>query len=260
MDFHVVIPARYDSTRLPKKALLDIGGKPMIHHVYERAVESGAVSVVIATDDERIEEVAKKFGAKVCMTASTHRSGTDRVAEAVAAMEYDEEDIIVSLQADEPLLPSKVITDLAYDLAEHDHAKVATMASKITDPKDLLDQGVVKVVLNYRNFAIYFSRAPIPWDRDHFGDVIDEKKAADALKAHANMYHRHIGLYAFRADFLQAYTEWAASPVEKMELLEQLRILWRGYKIHVGITTQEVPPGVDTQADLDRVRNILSKK
>ena len=257
MDFHIVIPARFASTRLPGKVLLDIAGKPMLQHVYERAREAGADSVVIATDDDRVAAAAKKFGAKVCMTAPEHRSGTDRLAEAAVALDFDEDDIVVGLQADEPLIPPQVITDLARDLADHDHAKVATMATKITDPDDLINPSVVKVALNQRSFAMYFSRAPIPWDREHFSDLSNKEMLKEALISHDNMYYRHIGLYAFRAGFLDTYTNWAASPTEKTESLEQLRILWNGYKIHVGITTLQVPPGVDTQADLESIKSLF---
>ncbi len=255
MDFRIIIPARYDSTRLPGKVLLDIAGMPMIQHVYERSVATGADSVVIATDDDRIAAAAEKFGAPVCMTESDHQSGTERLAEAVIALDYDKEDVVVSVQADEPLIPPQLIKDLATDLLAHDHAKVATMAAKITNPQDLMDPHVVKVVLNHRSFAVYFSRAPIPWDREHFSQPADDKMLQAALTAHANTYYRHIGLYAFRADFLETYANWTASPLEEIESLEQLRVLWHGYKIHVGVTELEVPSGVDTQADLDVIRS-----
>lgn len=254
MDFHVIIPARLDSTRLPEKVLLDIAGKPMIQHVYERAKESGAMSVVIATDNEKIAEIAEDFGADVCMTASTHQSGTERLSEAVANLGFDEEDMIVGLQADEPLMPPKLIMQLAENLSEHDHVKVATLATKLKDPKELFNPHCVKVVLNHRHYAMTFSRAPMPWDRDRFGsikqDEIDQLKLADC-------YFRHIGMYAYRAGFLETYANWPACTIEKIESLEQLRILWNGYKIHVGITDVIIPAGVDTQADLERVRQVI---
>lgn len=251
MDFHVIIPARLTSTRLPGKVLLDIAGKPMIQHVHERAKESGAAHVVIATDDEKIAQIAEDFGAHVCMTANTHQSGTERLAEAVANLGFDEDDIIVGLQADEPFMPPKLIMQLADNLSEHDHVKVATLATKLKIAVDLFNPNIVKVILNHRNYAITFSRAPMPWDRDRFGsikpDEIDQLKLADG-------YLRHIGLYAFRAGFLETYANWPSCTLEKIESLEQLRILWNGFKIHVGITDIAVPAGVDTQADLDRVR------
>lgn len=251
MDFNVIIPARLTSTRLPGKVLLDIAGKPMIQHAYERAKESGALNVVIATDDEKIAEIAEDFGAEVCMTASTHQSGTERLSEAVVKLGFDEDDIIVGLQADEPLMPPQLIMQLAQNLEEHDHVKVATLAAKLKNTADLLNPNVVKVVLNHRHYAMHFSRAPIPWDRDQFQDIrhidIEKTKLADG-------YCRHIGIYAYRAGFLETYANWSACAIEKLESLEQLRILWNGFKIHVGMTDTPIPAGVDTQADLDRVR------
>ena len=250
-DFHVIIPARLQSTRLPSKVLLDIKGKPMLQHVYERAIASHATSVVIATDDEKVATAAEAFGAEICMTQSTHQSGTERIAEAVATLGYDETDIIVCLQADEPQMPASLITQVAQNLEEHDHVKVATLAKKITNAEELFNPNVVKVVMNYRHYAIHFSRAPIPWDRDQFAEIqsIDIR----ALKL-ADAYYRHIGLYAYRAAFLETYMGLSSSLNEKLESLEQLRILWNGFKIHVGITEANVPVGVDTQGDLDRVR------
>jgi len=251
MDFHVIIPARLDSTRLPGKVLLDIAGKPMIQHVYERAKASGASHVVIATDDEKIAQISEDFGADVCMTESSHQSGTERLSEAVANLGFEEDDIIVGLQADEPLMSPKLITQLAQNLFDHDHVKVATLAAKLKSAEDLFNPNVVKVVLNHRNFAMLFSRAPMPWERDRFGSIkhpeIEKLKLADG-------YYRHIGMYAYRAGFLETYANWPACTLEKLESLEQLRILWNGFKIHVGITDVVVPAGVDTQADLERVR------
>lgn len=255
MEFRVIIPARYDSPQLPGKVLQDLGGKPMLQHVYERALESGADSVVIATDDERIEQAAQEFGAEVCMTTAAHESGLARLSEAVTALDYDEDDIVVALQASQPLIPPSVITTLAEDLEAHDHAKVATMAAKLSDAKDLLNPNIVKVVLNHRHFAIYFSRAPIPWDRAQFDSLSDKKILNATLSSDPAVYHRHIGIYAFRAGFLDTYAAWDPSPLEKVESLEQLRILWHGYKIHVGITSLQVPHGVNTQSDLDYIRS-----
>lgn len=255
MDFQVIIPARLQSTRLPKKVLLDIVGKPMLQHVYEHALESGAQRVVIATDDEKVASVAGTFNAEVCMTESTHQSGTERIAEAVANLACDEDDIIVCLQADEPMMPPALITQLAENLSEHDHAKVATFATKLTSADDLFNPNIVKVVLNYRNYAMNFSRAPIPWDRDQFGNM----KLWDIAKLTlADAYYRHIGIYGYRAGFLETYSSWPACLSERLESLEQLRILWNGHKIHVGVTDLVISLGVDTQADLDRVRSQLS--
>lgn len=253
-DFHVIIPARLNSTRLPGKVLLDIAGKPMVQHVYERAVESGAMRVVIATDDEKIASVAEKFGAEVCMTQSSHQSGTERLSEAVATLAYDENEIIVCLQADEPQMPPALIAELAQDLENYDHVKVSTFAKKLTSAEELFNSNIVKVILNYRNYAMNFSRAPIPWDRDQFNSwqSVDIKnlKLADA-------YYRHIGIYAYRAGFLEIYAGSAPCLNERVESLEQLRILWNGYKIHVCITGVDIPGGVDTEADLDRVRSLF---
>jgi len=251
MDFHVIIPARLNSTRLPEKVLLDIAGKPMIQHVYERASESGAAQVVIATDNEKIAQIAENFGAKVCMTASTHQSGTERLAEAAAALDFDEEDIVVGLQADEPMMPPKLILQLAEMLSEHDHVKMATLATKLKNADDLFNPNMVKVVLNHRNYAMLFSRAPIPWERDRFAAI--NKNELDQFKL-ADCYFRHIGLYAYRAGFLETYASWPACALEKIESLEQLRVLWNGFKIYVGLTDVVVPVGVDTPADMERVR------
>ena len=254
MHFNVIIPARFDSTRLPGKVLLDIAGKPMLQHVYERAKESGASQVVIATVDDRVAQVAEDFGASVCMTSDAHQSGTERLAETVASLGYDEDEIVVCLQADEPLMPPALILQLAQNLDEHDHVKVATLATKLTHAEELFNPNVVKVILNYRNYAIHFSRAPIPWDRNQFQDLksvdITTLKLADA-------YYRHIGMYAYRAEFLEMYANWSSCLNERLESLEQLRILWNGYKIHVGMTNVVIPAGVDTQADLERVRQLL---
>lgn len=251
MDFTVIIPARLNSSRLPGKVLMDIKGKSMLQHVYENAVQSGAQSIVVATEDDSIAKVAADFGATVCMTSDTPISGTERIAEAVATLALDENDIVVCLQADEPFVPPKLIFQLASNLAEHDHVKTATLATKITKIEELFDPNIVKVVLNHRHYAMYFSRAPIPWDREQFPDLksLDLKK----LKL-SDAYFRHIGMYAYRAGFLETYANWSPCPIEKIEMLEQLRILWNGYKMHVGITDIVVPAGVDTLADMDRVR------
>jgi 3-deoxy-manno-octulosonate cytidylyltransferase (CMP-KDO synthetase) len=255
MGFHVIIPARLNSTRLPGKVLLDIAGKPMIQHAYERAMESGAEHVVIATDDEKVADVAENFGAHVCMTGDSHQSGTERLAEAAASLGYEDDEIIVCLQADEPMMPPALIRQLAVNLEEHDHVKVATLATKLKSAEELLNPNIVKVVLNYRNYAMYFSRAPIPWDRDQFSPI--QSIHPEKLQL-LDAYYRHIGMYAYRAGFLETYTNWPSSLNERLESLEQLRILWNGYKIHVGITDVSIPVGVDTQADLDRVNQLLS--
>jgi 3-deoxy-manno-octulosonate cytidylyltransferase (CMP-KDO synthetase) len=253
MDFRVVIPARYDSVRLPGKALLDIAGKPMIQHVYERAVDSGADSVVIATDDHRIAEAAEQFNAPVCMTGEEHKTGTDRVAEACSALEYDNDEIVVCLQCDEPMIPPNAIKQLAEDLHEHDNVKIATVCEPIESAEELFNPNVVKVVMNHRNYAIYFSRAPIPWQRG----VFDNKQSDIEL---GPGYFRHVGLYAYRVGFLNDYIDWSDAPIENVERLEQLRILWHGGRIHMFVSKHRMPIGVDTQIDLERVRHSFKKK
>jgi len=254
MEFRVIIPARYESTRLPGKPLLDLAGKPMIQHVYERCVDSGAESVVIATDDSRIEEAAKKFGAQVCLTSEEHLTGTDRIAEAANAFEYDDDDIVISVQCDEPLIPATSIRQLAEDLEEHDNVKVASLCERIEDVNELFNPNVVKVVLNHRNYAIYFSRAAIPWERESFNQE-------DRSKIQLNGSHfRHIGIYAYRVGFLRDYVDWTDCALEGLEALEQLRILWHGGRIHMCISKKQIPPGIDTEEDLETVRAFLKKK
>lgn len=249
MEFRVIIPARYASTRLPGKVLLDIGGKPMLQHVYERAVESGADSVVIATDDAKVSKVAKSFGAKVCLTSVEHQSGTERIAEAALALDYSPEEIVVNVQGDQPFILPQAIRQVAEDLEKHDNVKVNSICERITRGEDLFDPSIVKVVLNWRNYAMYFSRAPIPWDIERFKDR-DKPSAND-------MHYRHIGLYAYRVSFLQEYIEWPASPLEKIESLEQLRILWNGVRMHMVITKDRIPPEVNTPEDLKKITEYL---
>lgn len=252
--FRIIIPVRYDSVRLPGKALLDIAGKPMIQHVYERAAASGAESVVIATDNERIQKVAEDFGATVCMTSPEHQSGSERLAEAIVALGYPDDDVVVNVQGDEPLIPSGIIKQVAQDLLDHDNIKVATLCEPIKDAADIFNPHIVKVVMNRRGYALYFSRAPIPWIRDHFplqGDASFNNEAPE--------HFRHIGIYAYRVGFLQEYVAWEACPLEKMEALEQLRVLWHGGRIHVAIAKEKSPLGVDTEEDLEKVRKIIGK-
>jgi 3-deoxy-manno-octulosonate cytidylyltransferase (CMP-KDO synthetase) len=243
-SFKVVIPARYGSTRLPGKPLLPLAGRPMLQHVYERAMQSGADEVVIATDDRRIESAAGNFGAVACMTATTHASGTERIAEVAAQSGWADDCIVVNLQGDEPLMPPALISQVATGLAQHGDAVVATLACPLADRQEWQDPNVVKAVLDRDGYALYFSRAPVPFDRD--GD-------ADAGQTAL----RHLGLYAYRVDFLQAYGTLEPSPLERIEKLEQLRVLWHGMRIHVGIAQQRPGPGVDTQADLERVAALL---
>lgn len=252
MGFVIVIPARYGATRLVGKPLREIAGKPLIQHVFERAAKCGAEHVVVATDDERIHQIAENFGAEVCMTSSRHRSGTDRLAEVARLKEYGDDQIIVNLQGDEPLMPPAVLKQVAEDLAEHNDASVATLCAHIKDAGELFDPHAVKVVMDRAGYALYFSRAPIPWDRETFGI------AAKSLSETVNHY-RHIGVYAYRAGFLRDYSTWPVCGVEAAESLEQLRVLWHGHRIHVAEAVAEVPPGVDTEEDLRRVQRTLSR-
>ncbi|MEQ6342313.1 MAG: 3-deoxy-manno-octulosonate cytidylyltransferase [Gammaproteobacteria bacterium] len=248
--FRVIIPARHASTRLPGKPLLEIGGKPMIQHVYERALESGAAEVVVATDDERIRSVALGFGAHVCMTAAHHPSGTDRLAEVARLMGYAGDQIIVNLQGDEPLMPPALIRQVAENLQAHSQASIATLCERIKTAGELFDPHLVKVVMDQQNYALYFSRAAIPWDRDAFTATTGELPARSE-------HYRHIGLYAYHAAFLQDYVQWPPCVLEQTESLEQLRALWQGRKIHVAEALAPPGIGVDTGEDLLRVRRVL---
>lgn len=244
MDFTVVIPARYASTRLPGKPLLDILGKPMIQRVWEQARQSAAAMVVIATDDARIEKVAREFGAEVCLTSAAHPSGTDRLQEVAQKLELAPEQIVVNVQGDEPLIPPDVINQVAGNLATHTDNGVATLAEPIHSADDFLNPNIVKLVADQNGRAMYFSRAPIAWPRDHFQQ--DRQTLPEGYQP-----RRHIGIYAYRVAQLQAFVGWPVAPIEKLESLEQLRFLWHSVGIHVADACQAVPGGVDTQADLD---------
>ena len=248
--FTVVIPARFSSSRLPGKPLADIAGKPMIQHVYERACASNARQVIIATDDERIVKVAEAFGAEVCMTRADHPSGTDRLQEVVGIYGMSEDDIIVNVQGDEPLIPVAVINQVAENLQKASEAGAATLAHKLTDLEDAFNPNAVKVVADAAGYALYFSRASIPWGRDEFSKTPKQLPEALALR-------RHIGIYAYRVGLLNQYVHWGISPLEQVESLEQLRLLWNGYRIHVADAVEIPPHGVDTPEDLEAVRRIL---
>lgn len=248
--FKVVIPARYGSSRLPGKPLLEIAGKPMVLHVCDRAKEAGAAQVVVATDDLRILEAVKAYGFDAVMTSSAHESGTERLAEVAELYQWDKEDIIVNLQGDEPLIPAEYITLVANSLAMQAEAGIATLAAEIADVEEVFNPNAVKVVLDKHNYALYFSRAAIPWDRDAFQDV-----RVATVREHA--YLRHIGLYAYKVSFLQCYVQWDSSLLEKIEMLEQLRILWEGEKILVAKVAVTPEAGVDTEEDLLRVEQKL---
>ncbi|GAB6043836.1 3-deoxy-manno-octulosonate cytidylyltransferase [Endothiovibrio diazotrophicus] len=251
LRFKVVIPARYGSSRLPGKPLAPIAGRPMIEHVHRRALESGAEEVWIATDDERIGEAARCFGARVCMTSAEHRSGTDRIGEVAAMRGWGEEEIVVNLQGDEPLMPPTLLRQAAAGLSDHPQAVVATLAARIHTTAELFDPHVVKVVSDAAGFACYFSRAPIPWDRDAFAVTTEELPERSA-------HFRHIGLYAYRAGYLARYAELEPCPLEAMESLEQLRVLWHGDSIYVAEAAELPGPGVDTAADLERIAALVA--
>lgn len=252
MNFKIVIPARFASTRLPGKPLLSIAGKPMIQHVFQRAQQSGAEEIVIATDDQRIADVASGFGAEVCMTSASHSSGTERIAEVVAKNEWDPQTIVVNLQGDEPGMPASLITQVARDMDSHPDAQVTTLSAPITERDRLFDPHVVKVVTNEAGYALYFSRAPIPWHRDEF--LHEDRPLPTGVG-----FSRHIGLYAYRAGFLQKYVNWPPVPLEKAESLEQLRVLAHGDLIHVSEAHEEPGHGVDTMDDLQRVEAELRR-
>ena len=248
--FTVVIPARYASTRLPGKPLQDICGKPMIQHVWEQARKSSAQRVVVATDDARIVEACKGFGAEVVLTRVDHNSGTDRLAEVASALGLATDAIVVNVQGDEPLIPPAVIDQVAANLAAHPEAAIATLAEPIDDVAALFNPNVVKVVTDKNGLALTFSRAPLAWARDAFA-VSREQLPAGVP------YRRHIGIYAYRAGFLHNFVAWGPCWLEDTECLEQLRALYHGERIHVADALEAPQAGVDTQEDLERVRRLL---
>jgi 3-deoxy-manno-octulosonate cytidylyltransferase (CMP-KDO synthetase) len=248
--FKVVIPARHASTRLHGKPLLNIAGKSMIAHVCERANQAGAKEVVVATDDTRIFDTVTELGIKAVMTHTNHQSGTERIAEAAALCGWADDDIIVNLQGDEPLIPPDYIREVAFALAGQSQAGIATLAAKILDSEEIFNANAVKVVLDKHNYALYFSRAPIPWERASFS-------TAGAKPIGDQPYLRHIGMYAYTVAFLNRYCSWQASPLESIESLEQLRILWHGDKVLVKVVDKTPEAGVDTHEDLLRVERVL---
>ncbi|MCB1890199.1 MAG: 3-deoxy-manno-octulosonate cytidylyltransferase [Rhodocyclaceae bacterium] len=245
--FRVVIPARFASTRLPGKPLADIGGQPMVVRVLERAREAGADEVWVATDHEAVARAVTDFGGQALMTRADHPSGTDRIAEVAAARGWADEDIVVNVQGDEPLIAPELIRTVASALATDAEASIATAAHAIDDPAEVFNPNVVKVVCDHAGRAMYFSRATIPWARDAF--------AAGQGTVPAGLdIQRHVGIYAYRCSFLRCYSGLAEAPVERWECLEQLRAMWHGYRIHVARIDTAPPAGVDTPADLERVR------
>lgn len=249
MSFTVVIPARYASTRLPGKPLLDIAGKPMLQRVYEQAEKSEASRIIIATDDSRIADVAEGFGAEVCMTSADHPSGTDRLQEVAQQLGFYADDIIVNVQGDEPLIPPRLINQVAHNLAADPTAGISTLCEQVNDLQAVHNPNVVKVVMDVNGYALYFSRATIAWARDNFAQELNQIPPSPL--------YRHIGLYGYRVKMLNDFVRWAPAPIEQAEQLEQLRALWNGVRIHVAVADEAHPAGVDTQEDLDRVCRIV---
>jgi 3-deoxy-manno-octulosonate cytidylyltransferase (CMP-KDO synthetase) len=249
--FVVVIPARYASTRLPGKALLDIAGKPMVVHVADRARASGAAEVWVATDDERVLKAVAEHGHQCLMTAASHASGTDRIAEVAAARGWPDDCVVVNVQGDEPRIAPGLIREVAETLDRHVEASMSTACHAMHREVDLFDPNVVKVVLDARGDALYFSRATIPWARDAFAK--DRSRIPDGLPV-----YRHIGIYGYRCGFLRQYTRLEPPHIERFEALEQLRALWHGFRINVAITEQAPEAGVDTPEDLATVRRLFA--
>lgn len=244
-EFLVVIPARLGSTRLPRKPLADIGGKPMVIRVAERAQQSLAQSVVVATDSPEIQAACDEYRIECLLTSADHPTGTDRIAEVAQLLRLPADTLVVNVQGDEPLIPPELINQVAQTLANNSACAISTVAVPIVDAAEITNPNVVKVVLNRANEALYFSRATVPFVRDP-----DSKQAITHL--------RHLGIYAYRADFLEAYTRLEPAPPEQAEALEQLRALWNGYRIAVHTASEAPPAGVDTAEDLERVRRILA--
>lgn len=250
LEFKVAIPARYGSSRLPGKPLRLLAGKPMLYYVVSHALESGAQEVVIATDDERIAGVVEDFGARVCMTSPRHTSGSDRLAEAGTLLGWDDATVLVNLQGDEPMMPAVNIRQVAENLSRHTQASLTTLCVPIERWEEFNNPNVVKVVRNKENVALYFSRAPIPVERDDAsGDKFSIPRAC----------YRHIGLYAYRFGYLKTYAQTPPCMLETLERLEQLRALWQGHSIHVADALQLPGPGVDTLEDLATVEKLLTR-
>jgi 3-deoxy-manno-octulosonate cytidylyltransferase (CMP-KDO synthetase) len=250
--FHVVVPARYASTRLPGKPLADIAGKPMVVRVAERAAASGAGQVWVATDHEQVAEVVGRHGFQACMTSPDCASGTDRLAEVAARLGWPDDTVVVNVQGDEPLIDPALIRATAMLLHDRPGAAIATVCHPIAEPGEVTNPNVVKVVLDRDGHALYFSRAPIPWPRDAWA-------AGAAAIPDGLPVFRHVGLYAYRVGFLKAYPSLARPAIEAFESLEQLRALYHGFRIAVLVTEGAMAPGVDTEADLEAVRVLFGK-
>jgi len=252
MSFVVVIPARFESSRLPGKVLADINGKPMIQWVVEKAKLSGAKQVIVATDSDEVANVVTSFGGEVCKTRSDHQSGTERLAEVMELYNFDDDEVIVNVQGDEPFIPPENIAQVANNLANQNNAlqqaRMATLSIKISSVEEAFNPNAVKVLCDKNGYALYFSRASIPYDRNRFLNQ-------ETITEIGDFYLRHVGIYAYRASFIKDYVSWPASELEHVEALEQLRVLWHGEKIHVAVASSDVPvEGVDTPEDLERAR------
>jgi 3-deoxy-manno-octulosonate cytidylyltransferase (CMP-KDO synthetase) len=270
-DFHVVIPARHASTRLPGKPLLLIAGKPMVVRVAEQAAQSGAQQIWIATDHHAIANAVHEYGFKACLTKESHASGTDRIAEVVELQGWPDDTIVVNVQGDEPLIPPALIRSVAEHLNGHPECAIATACHPIHDETAMRNPNIVKTVLDKQGNALYFSRATIPYPRDAFNFSSSPEGRDDcpsslrgevrrgALPAGLPVL-RHIGIYAYRASFLRAYGQLAPAAIEQFEALEQLRALYHGYKIGVVIAEQAPPSGVDTEQDLHVARKIFESQ
>ena len=256
-SFVVVIPARYQSSRLPGKVLADINGKPMIQWVVEKAQLSGASKVIVATDNDEVARVVTGFGAEVCKTRDDHQSGTERLAEVMDKYQFSDDEIIVNVQGDEPFIPPENIAQVANNLANQQQssqlARMSTLAINIDSVDEAFNPNAVKVILDKDGYALYFSRATIPYDRERFLNA--DANTEENIRAIGDFYLRHVGIYAYRAGFIKDYVNWPTSELEQIEALEQLRVLYQGERIHVAVANSHVPvEGVDTPEDLAKAR------
>lgn len=261
-SFIVVIPARYESSRLPGKVLADIHGKPMIQWVVEKAKLSGAQQVIVATDNDEVAKVVHAFGGEVCKTRGDHQSGTERLAEVMGLYQFSDDEIIVNVQGDEPFIPPENIAQVAKNLANqkveqasfsNNIARMSTLAIKINTVEEAFNPNAVKVLTDKNGYALYFSRATIPYDRERF--LTSNANTDKDINEIGDFYLRHVGIYAYRAGFIKDYVNWPSSQLEQVEALEQLRVLYQGEKIHVAVAQSHVPvEGVDTPEDLAKAR------
>ena len=243
--FRVVIPAMSEFDRS------EICGKPMLWHVYRRAVESGAQDVIVASANHEIISMVNEFGGDAVLVAPDHETGSDMIAEVALAKGFFSDEVIINLHSDEPLMPPALIKKIAEDLHEHSTLQISTLCEPIVNPDDLLDSNCVKVVLNHRGYALYFSRAAIPWDHSSYS----YENGVNSLTPH---HYKHIGIFAYRSQFLQQYLEWGRSPLGQMESLEQLRVLWNGHKIHCSVAPEPLPIDIKKASDLKIAEEYLS--